>query len=77
LNKNDKSEKDNQMMKVTNKRRNPIKLPLYSIPHFSLTMTGFPVKLFKNGLGLTGTVCSGVKKHEQLTHIIEGISGTV
>jgi len=31
-------------------------LPLYSIPHFSLTMTGFPVKLFKNGFGLTGTV---------------------
>lgn len=31
-------------------------IPLYSIPHLSFTMTGFPVKLFKKGLGLTGTV---------------------
>lgn len=31
-------------------------LPLYSIPHLSFTMTGFPVKLFKKGFGLTGTV---------------------
>nr|GMD35367.1 unnamed protein product [Ipomoea batatas] len=30
--------------------------PLYSIPHFSFTMTGFPVKLFRKGLGFTGTV---------------------
>lgn len=26
------------------------------MPHFNLTMTGFPVKLFKKGFGLTGTV---------------------
>jgi len=32
-------------------------LPLYSIPHLSFTITGFPVKLFKKGLGLTGIVC--------------------
>lgn len=31
------------------------KLPLYSIPHFSLTMTIFPVSSFRNGFGLTGT----------------------
>eukprot|EP00243_Klebsormidium_subtile_P003362 TRINITY_DN16743_c0_g1_i1.p1 TRINITY_DN16743_c0_g1~~TRINITY_DN16743_c0_g1_i1.p1 ORF type:complete len:123 (-),score=0.50 TRINITY_DN16743_c0_g1_i1:101-469(-) len=30
--------------------------PLYSIPHFSLTMTGFPVCSFRNGFGLTGTL---------------------
>jgi hypothetical protein len=33
-------------------------VPLYSIPHFSFTMTGFPVRSFKNGFGLTGTVCN-------------------
>jgi hypothetical protein len=32
--------------------------PLYSIPHFSLTITLFPVKSARNGLGLTGTVCN-------------------
>ena len=32
--------------------------PLYSIPHFNLTITGFPVKSFRNGFGLTGTVCA-------------------
>lgn len=31
--------------------------PLYSIPHLSFTMTGFPVSSFKNGLGFTGMVC--------------------
>ena len=29
------------------------------MPHFSLTMTIFPVKFCKNGLGLTGTVAIG------------------
>ena len=29
------------------------------MPHFSLTMTVFPVKFSKNGLGLTGTVAIG------------------
>lgn len=33
-------------------------IPLYSIPHLSFTMTLFPVKLFRKGLGLTGTVCN-------------------
>ena len=33
--------------------------PLYSIPHFSFTITGFPVRSFRNGFGLTGTVCTG------------------
>lgn len=28
-------------------------LPLYSMPHLSLTMTGFPVSEARNGLGLT------------------------
>ena len=28
--------------------------PLYSIPHFSFTITGFPVSSFKNGFGFTG-----------------------
>ena len=59
--KNETSGKENQTMHETNKQGNPIKVPLYSMPHFSLTMTGFPVKLFKNGLGLTGTVCSRIK----------------
>jgi hypothetical protein len=31
--------------------------PLYSIPHLSFTMTGFPVSSFKKGLGFTGIVC--------------------
>ena len=30
-----------------------IRMPLYSIPHLSLTMTGSPVSLVKNGFGLT------------------------
>lgn len=37
-------------------------LPLYSIPHFSLTITDFPVRLFRKGFGLTGTVAC--KKYE-------------
>lgn len=37
-------------------------LPLYSIPHFSLTITDFPVRLFSKGFGLTGTVAC--KKYE-------------
>ena len=37
-------------------------LPLYSIPHFSFTMTGLPVRPFKNGFGLTGTVCRRATK---------------
>ena len=28
--------------------------PLYSMPHFSFTITGFPVSSFKNGFGFTG-----------------------
>jgi len=28
--------------------------PLYSIPHFSLTMTGFPVRPLRKGFGLRG-----------------------
>ena len=35
-------------------------IPLYSMPHFSLTMTGLPVKSFRNGFGLTGTVCKSL-----------------
>jgi hypothetical protein len=33
--------------------------PLYSMPHLSLAMTGLPVKSFKNGFGLTGTIRRG------------------
>ena len=33
--------------------------PLYSIPHLSFTMTCFPVRSVRNGLGFTGTVCAG------------------
>jgi hypothetical protein len=29
------------------------KNPLYSIPHFSLTMIGLPVSSFRKGLGFT------------------------
>lgn len=32
--------------------------PLYSMPHLSFTMTGFPVSSVKKGLGFTGMVCS-------------------
>ena len=32
--------------------------PLYSIPHFSFTMHGFPVSSCRNGFGLTGTFCT-------------------
>ena len=32
--------------------------PLYSIPHFSFTMHGFPVSSWRNGFGLTGTFCA-------------------
>ena len=32
--------------------------PLYSIPHFNFTITGLPVKSFKNGLGLTINPCA-------------------
>jgi hypothetical protein len=39
-------------------------IPLYSIPHLSLTMTGFPVKLFKKGFGLTGIDCNITKINE-------------
>ena len=31
-------------------------VPLYSIPHFSLTTTTLPVNSLRNGLGFTGTV---------------------
>lgn len=34
------------------------RLPLYSMPHLSFTTTGLPVKSFRNGFGLTGTVCT-------------------
>lgn len=36
--------------------------PLYSMPHFSFTITGFPVSSFKNGFGFTGVaiVCYAV-----------------
>uniref|UniRef100_A0A7S0KJZ2 Uncharacterized protein n=1 Tax=Micromonas pusilla TaxID=38833 RepID=A0A7S0KJZ2_MICPS len=34
------------------------KNPLYSMPHFSLTMIGLPVSWLRNGLGLTGTVAA-------------------
>lgn len=40
------------------KEKQPTHSPLYSIPHLSFTITVFPVKLFKNGLGLTGIVCN-------------------
>jgi hypothetical protein len=30
------------------------RMPLYSMPHFNLTMMGLPVKSLKNGFGLTG-----------------------
>ena len=33
--------------------------PLYSMPHFSLTMTIWPVSSFRNGFGLTGTAAWG------------------
>jgi len=33
-------------------------LPLYSIPHFSLTITSLPVRSFRKGFGFTGTVCA-------------------
>ena len=32
-----------------------IVLPLYSMPHFSLTIICWPVRSLRNGLGLTGT----------------------
>lgn len=31
--------------------------PLYSMPHFSFTMTDLPDRSFRKGLGLTGTFC--------------------
>lgn len=31
-----------------------INSPLYSMPHFSFTITGFPVSSFKKGFGFTG-----------------------
>ena len=31
-------------------------MPLYSMPHLSLTRTLLPVKLFMNGFGFNGTV---------------------
>ncbi|KAH9413427.1 hypothetical protein DERP_007903 [Dermatophagoides pteronyssinus] len=30
--------------------------PLYSIPHFNLTIIGLPVKPFRNGFGFNGNV---------------------
>jgi hypothetical protein len=38
------------------------KKPLYSPPHLSLTMTGFPVNSLRKGFGLTGTNCAGLKQ---------------
>lgn len=40
-------------------------LPLYSMPHFSFTMTGLPVSSFKNGFGLTGAACIQAELCEQ------------
>lgn len=37
---------------------NKVGAPLYSMPHFSLAMTGFPVRSLRKGLGFTGTVCT-------------------
>ena len=34
-------------------------LPLYSMPHLSLTMTILPVRSLRNGFGLTGTAAWG------------------
>lgn len=43
--------------------------PLYSMPHFSFTMTGFPVKSLRNGFGLTGTVCqAGAQENNHISH---------
>jgi hypothetical protein len=33
-----------------------IKIPLYSMPHFNLTITALLVSSFKKGFGFTGTV---------------------
>ena len=32
------------------------------MPHFSFTITGLPVRPFKNGLGFTGNVAYNIKK---------------
>ena len=45
--------------------------PLYSMPHLSLTITGFPVSSFKNGLGLIGTVC-GIEEYREEGRVQEG-----
>ena len=34
-------------------------LPLYSMPHFNLTMICWPVRSLRKGLGLTGTFYGG------------------
>eukprot|EP00966_Prymnesium_polylepis_P053415 1235025-Prymnesium_polylepis.1 len=39
-------------------------LPLYSMPHFSLVMTGLPVRSLRKGFGLTGT-CEAAEPRER------------
>ena len=39
--------------------------PLYSIPHFSFTITGFPVRPFRNGLGFSGTAWGAGESFKQ------------
>jgi hypothetical protein len=38
---------------------------LYSMPHLSFTMTCLPVRSFRKGLGLTGTVCRQAESGHQ------------
>ncbi len=42
--------------------------PLYSMPHLSFTTTGLPVRSFRKGFGLTGTVCSSRSKSGRGLH---------
>ena len=41
---------------------------MYSIPHFSFTMVGFPVSSCRNGLGLTGTFCGPARRRGVRAH---------
>jgi hypothetical protein len=47
-------------------------LPLYSMPHLSLTMTSFPVRFAKKGLGFTMYYMYRKKVKEFAEHVVGG-----